>query len=210
MNEVNQQFFQELDREIGQHPDKQKIMADYELHVYELVQEESVDTNHMYDEIVSRLGSPHEIARIWKQDATITPRKTQWLFVLVNSGFFVGGSLLTLSYNVFQWSWIDLIWVRLTGIPAIIMIAYILFWGLLGYEIGKEFGHGGRKLLRKTFIFSVVPNLVLMYLTIFRVIPNEWFQPLLSVPFIVACIISTGILYPVSWLGYRWGRKVSV
>ncbi|MFZ3578358.1 hypothetical protein [Virgibacillus sp. DJP39] len=90
------------------------------------------------------------------------------------------------------------------------MFAYILFWSLIGYEIGREFGHGGHKLLRKTFVISIVPNLVLMYLTIFKLIPLEWFQPLLSVPFIAACVITTGFLYPVSWIGYQWGRKASV
>lgn len=210
MNGRNQRFFQELDKEIGHHPDKQKIMADYELHVYELLQEETIDEDHLYDEIVSRLGSPCEIAKVWEEDRSITPRKTQWLFVLVNSGFFIGGSLLTLSYHVFEWSWIDLVWVKLTEMPSIIMIAYILFWGLVGYEIGKEFGYGGSKLLRKTFLFAVIPNLLLMSLTIFQLIPHVWFQPLLSVPFIVACIVTTGFLYPISWIGYRWGRKISV
>lgn len=63
MNLVNQRFFQELDKEIGHHPDKQNIMADYELHVYELLQEEPVDEDHIYDEIVLRLGSPHELLK---------------------------------------------------------------------------------------------------------------------------------------------------
>src|SRR5690625_7968821 len=90
------------------------------------------------------------------------------------------------------------------------MLMYILFWGLLGYEIGKEFGHRGYRLLKKTFVISIVPNLLLMYLIVFKVLPYEWFQPLLSFPFIVTAMFFTGLLFPVRWFGYRWGRKVSV
>lgn len=205
-----QRFLQELDKEIGKHPDKKNIMTDYELHVYELLNEASVEESNVYTELVSRLGSPTEIAQLWQQEKAITPRKTQWLFVIINILLFVGGIVLTVSYNMFQWEWVELLWKGLTEATTIIIVVYILFWGLLGYEIGKEFGDGGRKLLRKTFLLSIIPNLVLMYLTIFKLIPYEWFQPLLSVPFILICIAGTGFLYPVSWLGFKWGRKVSV
>ncbi|OZU87420.1 hypothetical protein CIL03_16505 [Virgibacillus indicus] len=205
-----QRFLRELDKEIGKHPDKVNIMADYELHVYELLNEASVDEENIYTELVSRLGSPIEIAQMWKQEKSITPRKTQWLFVIINICLFLGGIVLTVSYNMFQWAWVELLWEGLTEATSIIIVVYILFWGLLGYEIGKEFGDGGYRLLRKTFLLSIIPNLILMYLTIFKLIPFDWFQPLLSVPFIIICIIGTGFLYPVSWLGFKWGRKASV
>ncbi|MRH44179.1 hypothetical protein GH741_16170 [Aquibacillus halophilus] len=128
----------------------------------------------------------------------------------MNICLFLGGILLTLTYHVFHWGWIDFIWERVTEIPSIIIMVYFLFWGLLGYEIGKEFGPRGRKLLQKTFFFCVAPNIILMALTIFRLIPYQWFQPLLSFPFIISCVIFTGLLYPVSWLGYHWGKKASV
>lgn len=206
----DQRFFLELSKEIGNHPDKQEILADYEMHVYEMLQEESIDDQNLYSELVKRLGTPQEIAQIWKQETTITPKKTQWLFVLINAGIFIGGVLLTLSYNIFHWNWAELLWENLINIPFIIMLLYIMFWGLIGYEIGKEFGHGGYRLLQKTFLFSIVPNILFMYLIIFKIIPYTWFQPLLSFRFIVVCIVFTAFLYPVSMVGYRWGKKVSV
>lgn len=210
MNIADQRFFQELSKEMGSHPDKQGVLVDYEMHVYEMIQEESIDEQNLYDELVERLGTPQEIAKAWRQETAITPNKMQWLFVIINAGIFTGGILLTLSYNMFHWGWVELFWEGLTGIPSILMFVYIMFWGLIGYEIGKEFGHSGYKLLRRTFIFSVIPNLLLMYLVIFKIIPHTWFQPLLSVPFIIACIIFTGFLYPVCLVGYKWGRKLSV
>lgn len=210
MNDKQQRFIRELEREIGNHPNQQDIIAEYELHVYELLQEVSTDEENIYDELVSRLGTPVEIAKVWKQETGITPKRTQWLFVLFNIAIFIGGALLTISYNVFHWSWLETLWSGLTEVSFIIMLVYVLFWGLLGYEIGKEFGHRGYRLLQKTFIISIVPNILLMYIVIFKIFPYEWFGSLLNVRFIVLCIVFTGVLYPVSLAGYRWGKKVSV
>ncbi|WP_067726617.1 HAAS signaling domain-containing protein [Oceanobacillus damuensis] len=205
-----EQFLQDLDKEIGNHPEKREILAEYEQHVYELLNDVPVDENDIYKELAKRMGTPSEIAEIWQQEESVTPKKTQWLFVLLNISIFIGGILLTLSYHVFHWDWAESLWSGLTDATFIIMLVYASFWGLLGYEIGKEFGHGGYKLLKKTFVISLLPNLILMYLIVFKLIPYEWFQPFLSVPFIILCIAFTGMLYPISWIGYRWGRKVSV
>lgn len=210
MTQGSKQFLQELAEKLGDHPEKDAILKEYEVHIMDLINEEHPSSDALYNELVSRLGTPQELADIWKEETSVTPKKTQWLFFFLNLGLFIGGALLTFGYNAFNWEWVDLLWESLTNISLVIMLIYILFWGLLGYEIGKEFGHGGRKLLIRTFIISIIPNLVLMYLVIFKQIPTEWFEPLLNVPFVVACIVLTLLLYPVSWLGYRWGRKHSV
>lgn len=210
MSDAQQRFIRELAREIGNHPDKQDIIAEYQLHIYELLKEVSIDEKNVYDELVKRLGTPVEIAKVWQQETGITPRKTQWLFILSNIAIFIGGGILTISYNVFQWSWLEHLWAGLTEVSFVIMFIYLLFWGLLGYEIGKEFGHRGYRLLQKTFIISIIPNILLMYIVIFKVFPYEWFGSLLNIRFIVLCIIFTGVLYPISFIGYQWGKKVSV
>ncbi|WP_174615586.1 hypothetical protein [Virgibacillus ihumii] len=209
MTDQVEKFFTRLETLLGNHPDKNKIMEDYRLHVEELLYEESFDPEKIYDELTLRIGSPEEIARQWRQE-TITPGRMQLLFVLLNIGIFAGGIALTLFYNYFNWGWVEALWTRLTTIPFIIMAGYIMFWGLLGYEIGKEFGAGGRKLLRRTFFISIVPNLFFMYLVLFKIVPYEWFDPLLSFPFIIVCIVFTGFLYPVCLAGFRWGRRTSV
>lgn len=209
MDEGAQCFMKELEREIGNHPNKADIIAEIQVHIYHILEENKTHHNS-YQEIAQRLGTPRDIAKMWKQENSITPRKTQWLFILCNVAIFVGGALLTLFYNIFHWQWLEQLWFTLTDAPIVIIVLYVLFWGLLGYEIGREFGHRGQRLLKRTFIISIIPNLLLMYLIIFRVLPYAWFEPLLNMPFIVLCFIFTALLYPVSWLGYRWGRKVSV
>ncbi|MFD2630568.1 HAAS signaling domain-containing protein [Oceanobacillus kapialis] len=208
MNQEAKSFLEKLAEELDDHPDKASILAEYDAHIYEIEQES--DEESSYAILVERLGDPEEIAALWKQEAAITPKKTQWLFVVLNIAVFIGGALLTIIYHVFDWNWTELLWEGLTEAALVIMVIYTLFWGLLGYEIGKEFGEAGRKLLKKTFIICLIPNLVLMYLVIFKFIPHEWFEPLISLPFILTCIIFTILLYPVSRLGYKWGRKKSV
>ena len=209
-SEGQQRFLRELEKDIGNHPDQEDILAEYEVHIYELLQESQVDEAAIYNELINRLGTPQEIAKVWKQETGVTPKKTQWLFVIINIAIFIGGTLLTVMYNYFQWSWVDQIWAGLTEASFLIMLIYTLFWGLLGYEIGREFGHRGYRLLQRTFLISIIPNLLLMYLVVFKVFPYEWFGSILNIRFIVLCIVFTGVLYPVSMVGYRWGKKVSI
>lgn len=210
MTQMSQQFIKELTKEIGNHPDKVNIIAEYELHVYELLEDLSPPEEDVYKILVERLGTPVKIAESWQQEKNMTPNKMQWLFVLCNAAIFIGGAFLTIGYNFFHWQWIEYIWTIVTDVSFVIIFVYCLFWALLGYEIGKEFGHRGYRLLQKTFLISIIPNLLLMYLVVFKVLPHEWFEPVINLPFIILCVILTGFLYPICWMGYRWGRKVSV
>ncbi|WHY69151.1 hypothetical protein [Neobacillus sp. SuZ13] len=211
MERPKNRFLNELAKGIGDHLDKDEILREYGSHIDEILIESGIrDEDIVYDLIVSRLGTPKEIIQIWRDEFSVNPSNMKWLFILLNVLFFGGGSLLTLAHNVYQWKWITAAWNHLTAIPTLIAILYLFFWALLGYEIGKGFGHNGRVLLNKTFLLSLIPNLILMVLTVFQIIPHSWFAPLLTKTFIIACIIFTIILYPISWIGYRWGRKASV
>lgn len=208
MNEEAQRFLDDLEKALGDDPKRAEIMAEYRLHVEEVLYELSEEGT--YDALVSRLGSPKELAELWKTEKSVTPRKMQQLFVFLNIALFILGAILTVGYNVLGWQWLGILWGNLTESTTIIIFIYMFFWGLLGYEIGKAFGARGKKILRRTFIICIIPNLILMYLIVFRLIPYEWFDPLLDGKFILLCIFCTFALYPISWLGYRWGRKASV
>ncbi|SDM42631.1 hypothetical protein [Bacillus sp. OK048] len=212
MERPKNKFLAELDNGLGNHQDKKSILMEYEAHIDEILIEsyDCKDEKEMTERIRLRLGAPEEIVAIWKQELSVTPSNMKWLFIIMNILFFGGGSLLTYFHNVFQWKWLTVIWSHLTAIPTLIAFIYMFFWALLGYEIGKGFGHGGRRLLNKTFLLSLIPNLLLMILTVFEIIPHSWFEPLLTRTFILACILFTMLLYPISWLGFRWGKKASI
>lgn len=210
MIQYKSEFLSQLDRHLGKHPEKEQIMFEYDTHITEMLEDIMVAKEDIMSELYNRLGSPEEIAASWREELSLTPKKTQWLFIIANLVFFVGGSVLTLVHNVFDFSWIDLVWKSLTSIPSVIILIYLIFWAMLGYEIGKGFGHGGRSLMKKTFMLSILPNILLMNLTLFEIIPHGWFQPLLNSAFIIKCILLTALLYPICWVGYRWGKKASV
>ncbi|WP_186579089.1 hypothetical protein [Aquibacillus kalidii] len=212
MKSKAQPFLRELETALGECPNKQEIIDEYQIHVEQLITEleQKGIIADLKLQLVERLGSPKDIAAIWWKELGITPQKIQWLFVMMNFCMFIGGGMLTVVYNKMNWRWVEFMWDRLVNIPFLIIMIYLIFWVLLGYEVGKEFGPRGSKLLKKTFSYSIVPNIVLMNLTVFKLIPYEWFQPFLTIPFILVCILLTGFFYPVCCIGYHYGKKISV
>lgn len=210
MNAEAERFLHDLAKAMADDPNRDAIIAEYTAHVKDLLAEYDSEDIAVYEVLVNRLGSPEELALLWKEEKSITPKKMQRLFVFLNAVIFIVGVILTIGYNVLEWQWLERLWNSLTEATTIVILIYMFFWGMLGYEIGKAFGARGKRILMRTFMISVIPNLLLMYLIIFRLIPYEWFDPLLDGAFIILCIACTAALYPISWLGYRWGRKASV
>ena len=212
MERLKNEFLTELAEYLANHQEKESILKEYDAHLDELLTSlnELETDSQMRDQIYSRFGTPEEIAAMWREELSVTPSNMKWLFIAVNILFFGGGSALTLAHNLFDWTWLTILWVQLTSIPILIALIYLFFWALLGYEIGRGFGHKGKKLMKRTFFLAIIPNLTLMVLTIFRIIPHEWFSPLLTETFIGICIFFTFLLYPVCLISYRWGKKASV
>ncbi|WP_338448079.1 hypothetical protein R4Z09_17755 [Niallia oryzisoli] len=212
MERLKNDFLRELAECLGSHQEKEMILIEYETHLDELLIElkNIEDEAEMQDNIYTRLGSPGEIAAMWKEELSVTPSNMKWLFIAVNIFFFGGGSILTFAHNVFDWKWLTKLWSQLTSIPILIALIYMVFWALLGYEIGRGFGHKGKKLMKRTFLLALIPNLTLMVLTVFQIIPHKWFNPLLTETFMAICIFLTILLYPICLISYQWGKKASI
>jgi hypothetical protein len=212
MERLKNEFLTDLSKGLGDHPDKKSILTEYDAHLDELLAElyKLEDESEIQSQVYSRFGSPEEIAAMWKEELSVTPSNMKWLFIAVNILFFASGGTLTLAHNLFDWNWLTSLWFKLTSFPIIIALVYMIFWALLGYEIGRGFGHKGKSLMTRTFILALIPNLTLMALTVFHIIPYKWFFPLLQETFIGLCILLTVLLYPVCLISYRWGKKASV
>lgn len=212
MERLKNEFLAELAERLAKHQEKNAILKEYDVHLDEFLASlpDLGDETEIRNQIYSKIGTPEEIAAMWKEELSVTPSKMKWLFVAVNIVFFGGGSVLTLAHNLFEWNWLTRIWAQLTSIPIIIALIYLFFWALLGYEIGRGFGHSGKKLLKGTFFLALIPNITLMILTVFQIIPHRWFYPLLTKTFILLCILFTLLLYPVCLISFKWGKKASV
>ncbi len=211
MERLKSEFLESLKESLGNHKEKESIIAEYEMHLDELLLSlYQMEYDEIREEVYSRFGTPEEIAAMWKEELSFTPSNMKWLFIAVNILFFTGGAVLTLAHNLLDWKWLTNLWFNLTSFPIIIAFIYMFFWALLGYEIGRGFGHKGKRVMKRTFIFALIPNVTLMVLTVFHLIPREWFYPLLSETFIGVCIFLTLLLYPVCIISYRWGKKASI
>ena len=144
---------------------------------------------------------------MWKEELSVTPSKMKWLFILVNILLFGGGAFLTLAHNLFDWSWLTSLWNQLTSIPILIALMYMFFWALLGYEIGRGFGYKGKKIMNRTFFLALIPNLILMILTVFQIIPHEWFDPLLTETFIGILYFFDDSIIPSLFYVLQMGKK---
>ncbi|MDP5275449.1 HAAS signaling domain-containing protein [Chengkuizengella axinellae] len=212
-HKVKEQYLEQLRDELNKHSEKEEILLDYDQHISELVNECDVNIETEQEwmfYITHRLGTPKGVARIWQEELSVSQNKTLLYFLFVNLLFFFFGGLLTLLHFTLGLQWFTELWRYLTSIPTLLMFLYMFFWGLLGYEIGKGFGANGEKLMKKTFTVAIIPNLMLLILVLFKIIPYDWFEPLLTRSFIWLCITSTVLLYPISYLGFRWGKKKSV
>ncbi|WP_071394356.1 HAAS signaling domain-containing protein [Bacillus tuaregi] len=212
MERLKNEFLNKLSESLGCHSEKETILLEYEAHLDELLLELDSFENEsdVLDQIYLRFGTPNEIAAMWKEELSVTPSNMKWLFFAVNILFFGSGSVLTLAHNVFDWDWLTTLWAQLTSFPILIAFIYMFFWALLGYEMGKGFGHKGKRLMKRTFLLALIPNLTLMVLTVFQLIPYEWFYPLLTETFIALCILLTILLYPICLISYQWGKKASI
>ncbi|UOY92993.1 hypothetical protein MUG87_02315 [Ectobacillus sp. JY-23] len=205
-------YLKQLQKELHKHTELETILFDYDVHLSEIILEES-DKETVEEWMIcftNRIGSPKEVADLWREELSVTHHTTLLHFFLLNVCFFLLGGFFTFLHLFHQAQWLQHIWNILTAIPTMIMVLYMLFWGLLGYEIGKSFGAEGKQLMRKTFAISLLPNLTLMLLVLFRVIPHEWFHPLLSRTFIILCIAATALLYPICCVGYYFGKNQSI
>ncbi|ADU30563.1 HAAS signaling domain-containing protein [Evansella cellulosilytica] len=209
-----QEYISILRKKLRRYRHSEEIVAEIEVHVHEMLLEftegHKMSEADAMKKVIEKLGSPKEIAAMYHEELGVTESKTQWTFITVNLLFFIVGISLTAIYHLVSYSFATHIWSILTSIPFIIIVLYMFFWGLLGYEIGKEFAYKGKRLLKKTLYISLIPNLILMALVIFRIIPLGWFDPLLTGPFIILCIICTALVFPISYAGYRWGVMRSV
>ena len=207
-------YMKQLRDLLKDHDQTEEICIEYELHLSDLLEDILLEKQCIEKEamvaVVERFGTPEEIAALYQEELTMTAKKTQWNFFFANLLFFVAGIGLTVIYHHLSNPTISNLWLFLTSIPFFLILLYLFFWLLLGYEVGKEFGLGGKKLLMRTFVVSLVPNLLLMCFVVFKIIPLSVFDPLLTPEFILICIVFTIILYPICFLAFRFGTTRSI
>jgi hypothetical protein len=193
------EFLIQLEQLLPNSLNKKEIVREWELHINEALEE----SPEAY--VIEKLGHPANIAEEYRD---ISPVQKAWIipfYIGCNALFFIFGSLLTLAYRITEHPIAESIWESLVQVAPVIIGGYLLFWVFLGYEIGKTYGVRGRRLLTKTVLLSMLPNITLMFLTLYKWIPTDLFSPLLTPAFVLICVIFTFLVYPICRLAYRVG-----
>lgn len=198
-------FLKTLESALPNTLDKKSIIQEYGSHIEEKILEGIPEAT-----VIEQLGDPKLIAAAYKESTSVSRNFVQKNFAFCNTIFFVIGVLLTICYHFYEWPIFTSTWQMLSSIPFVIMICYTAFWVLLGFEVGKEYGLRGEKLLSRTVFISSIPNVLLMFLTLFEIIPVLWFSPILTPTFVIICVLMTFLLYPISKLGYHMGVSRSI
>ncbi|WP_456279327.1 HAAS signaling domain-containing protein [Bacillus sp. AK128] len=201
---TKKEFLQELEKSLPSSVNKVEILTEWEIHIEEAIREETEET------VIRRFGDPTDIAKAYRKNTALQKEWVVPFFLGINSLFFIVGSLLTLAYHVTDLKIADLVWNRLVEVAPVIMGGYLLFWIFLGFEIGRSYGLKGSGLLTKTVLLSMIPNLLLMMLTLYNWIPTDIFSPLLTPMFVIVCVLFTLLVYPICCLAYRLGISRSL
>lgn len=202
-----ERFLQDLEQSLPSSVNKAEVIKEYNLHIEEKLFDYP---NLKIEDVLEKIGDPVEIAKQYEDTLPIAKGFVSRNFVFCNFMFFFIGGLLTVCYHVFEDSLLSDAWGLLAQIPLTIVIVYTIFWMMLGFEIGREYGLLGKELFSKTVFISLVPNVLLMIMTLFHFIPVQWFQPILTPAFIVLCVIMTFLIYPISKVFYYIGVYRSV
>ncbi|XQY91355.1 HAAS signaling domain-containing protein [Metabacillus sp. HB246100] len=202
-----EQYLRDLERALPHSFSKHEILKEYEAHI----EEKQADyPERTIEEILDAMGDPVEIAQQFEIGQPAQKSFVSKNFVFCNFMFFFIGGLLTFCYHLYEGSLFSEAWGILARVPLTIVVVYTLFWMLLGFEIGREYGALGKKIFSRTFFMCLLPNVLLMFMTLFELIPVQWFQPFLTPAFIYICVVMTFLLYPISKLFYYLGMYRSV
>lgn len=207
MIQSKETYLQRLAQSLPITVNKEDIIREYDLHI----EDKLADQPHLaLEDVLEQLGDPVELAEQYEDGEPIAKGFVSNHFVFCNLLFFLIGGLLTVCYHLFEGSILSDAWGLLAQIPLTIVVVYTVFWMVLGFEIGREYGLVGKEVFSKTVFLCLVPNVLLMILTLFKCIPTEWFQPILTPAFIVICVIMTIMIYPISKVFYYLGVYRSV
>ncbi|MBM6619577.1 HAAS signaling domain-containing protein [Bacillus suaedaesalsae] len=203
---TKENFLKELKAHLPYNVDKQDIIREWEMHIYDASKESECSE----EEVIVSFGEPKEIAKAYGNN---TPVQKNWVvpfYIGCNALFYIVGSLVTLAYHTTEHPIVESIWNTLIGYAPAIIGGYLLFWIFLGFEIGRTYGVRGSRVLSKTVLFCMLPNVILMVLTLYKWIPIELFESLLSPMFVLVCVILNFLLYPICRIAYRVGISRSL
>ncbi|MGV3466771.1 MAG: hypothetical protein ACO1OT_15965 [Heyndrickxia sp.] len=205
MEDLKQDYLRNLKLSLQNHPEMVDILNEISVHIEDSIRDKmliGISERAATEEVLQNMGNPIELGKSFLPP----PRSINIIhLVLLNWAFFVCGLFITLGNQFSDWTIVNHIWTYLTHHSHFILLLYSIYWIYLGYTVGKHYGPNGKKLVEKTMMWAYIPNMILMFITLFNIIPSDIFSPLLNPVFMVICVITTVLFYPISKLAFKIG-----
>ena len=205
MEKLKQDYLHDLKLALQNHPEIEDIYNEISTHIEDSIKDKmltGISEREATEEVLHNMGNPLELGKSFMQP----PRSRKMIhLILLNWAFFVCGLFITLCNHLSDWTIVNDTWTYLSEKSHFILLLYSMYWIYLGYTIGKHFGPNGKKMVNKTMMWAYIPNLLLMIITLFHVIPNDIFSPFLNPVFIAVCVVVTVLFYPLSKFAFKIG-----
>ncbi|PKR83364.1 HAAS signaling domain-containing protein [Heyndrickxia camelliae] len=205
MKNLKQDYLHKLRLALHNHPEIEDILNEISTHMEDGIKDKMLvgkSEKAATEEVLFELGNPLVLGKNFMQPAR---SRTMIYLILLNWAFFVCGICLTLSHQLSDWAIVKDTWNYLSHKSNFILLLYSMYWVYVGYTIGKQYGPNGKKMVNKTMMWASIPNMLLMIITLFNVIPGEMFSPFLNPVFIAVCVLVTVLFFPLSKLAFKIG-----
>lgn len=207
MIHTKNEYIEQLRELLKDHSDRDAIVDEISVHINECLRQDGLSEQEAISLAISQIGSPQQLAQGFIRSSTPHTTAAKKWFIYMNFMFFLAGGFLAVGANVLQIDMLQWMWDMLSQSGWTILLAYTGYWAFLGFEMGKEYGVSGKKLLSRTIGIAVIPNFILMLATLFGVLPIGWFHTLLNSSFLIACLLATFCFFPISHMGYYVGVR---
>ncbi|MFM1655327.1 permease prefix domain 1-containing protein [Brevibacillus sp. B_LB10_24] len=190
--------------------DRRQTLAELESHIDEAICQlmaSGLSEQEATSRALSELGSPLEVANGFRGIRPFSADYFSRAMLLQNGLLFLGGILVLAVQAVWgeknAWPLFSLI----AQYKTEILIGYATSWLAFGYCLGQRYGVTAERHMKKMVRLPLTLNYLFMFLVLLQVLPRDWFGPLLTTPFLIACAAATLLFSSLAGIGCRWGRQ---
>lgn len=204
---IAQSYLDQLAGELGQLPNKEEILLEYEEYIELRYQEfllSARSQSEAENELLMELGEPKEIAENYlvghSQQVNI-PK----VMIYFNYSLFLIGACLTVLYYTHAYLAVELIWEQMVTFKWGLLCGYAFLLALMFFVHGRLVGFKQWRKSRRFMVLALLPNYLLMIVVLLTDLFQSWFHPLLNPAFLLVCVVATFIFYPLNQLAVRYG-----
>ncbi|MWV45888.1 hypothetical protein GRF59_19920 [Paenibacillus sp. HJL G12] len=212
MNAELESYLEVVYRHLPRSINREDVVAELRAHLEEAAMElraTGMGTAEAVNLALSQMPHPRKLALAYRSGRPLPAAVWSAALLSVNGLCFAAGTWFIISH-------------RLGSTPASygfqllaaqkewVLLMYTLIWLLSGFMLGRKYGAQAEKCIRRIIILPLLPNYLFMLLVLFRIIPEYWFDSLLSLPFILLCVGATFMFGHLVRMGCKWGKSAAL